>query len=428
MKNHSKLFIAVMLPVCLIATASAKNLDKGKGPKDNQLDEPVLQGQAQSMSIRIKEYWTPEKMHTAQPMPIPEIPFDEHTLELSTHDTAGPVLDKETGKPALPGFAPGWRPGQAKQPEKDEKVIITPDHPYYAAATGETALLAEPQHGAAPSNPLTGPYGPFQRWTVFDSITTYPKSTHGRLFFSFGSSNFSCSATVINRSTLITAGHCNHDGNQTWATNRLFCPNWRNGQHSTRGCWPVIASKTSAGWRNNGDPDYDYACLITSTTGTKIANSVGNVTGWMGRAWNFSHRQQEQTFGYPAGAPFNGSRLMTTASPEWYSYHFRSGGQISKLIGSDLTGGSSGGSWVLGWHRSGHEIADTDGSMATDPGSNWVNGVNSHKRCLINCQTPPTATNGVFWQEMSSPPFRNTSSGDETEDIISVCLNNGGSN
>ena len=198
------------------------------------------------------------------------------------------------------------------------------------------------------------------------------------------------------------------------------------GAHPTRGCWTVIDSKTSAGWHTAGNPDNDYACLITNPTGQKVANKIGNVTGWLGRAWNFASSQAERTFGYPQAAPFNGKRLQTTASTEWYTHDFRAGGQVSKIIGSDLTGGSSGGPWILGWTGGLTETADTDTSGETDPGNNWVNGVNSHKRCLSNCNTPPTTTSGVFWQEMTSPPFRNTTAGDESEDIIKVCFNNGG--
>ncbi len=391
-----------------------------KGP-DNRLDNPNSKGQEASIDAQIKNYWTPDRLKDAKPLEVPTRAYDDYTLSNSLK-APGPIIDPNTGEPAAPGYAPGWAPGQGQQPGPEEVKILKPSDPLYALATG----VVSPQHGSAPSNPLSGPYGPFQRWTEFESITAYPKSTHGKLFFSFGSSNYVCSATVINRSTLITAGHCNHDGNSTWATNRLFCPSYRNGVNSSLGCWSVISSKTSAGWVNNGDPDYDYACLITSTSGTVINNSIGNVTGWLGRAWNWSASQAERTFGYPAASPFNGNRLITTASTEWYSYDFTSGGQVSKLIGSDLTGGSSGGSWILGWNNNSLEFADSDGNSATDPGSNWVNGVNSHKRCRTTCQSPPTSTNGVYWQEMSSPPFRNTSSSDESEDIIAVCLNAGG--
>jgi len=411
--------ILFVLPLVTAAVAFAQSPD--------ELDElPLSQAQARTMAIEIESYWTPERMAEAKPMTAI---FDELALPPYNDDLDEKAMALE-GEQVLPGYAPGWKPGRhaQAQPAADVEYIITPDHPLWNLATGGVADedgYAQPQHGSKPSNPRTGPYGPFQRWTEFDSITVYPKSTHGKLFFSLNGSNFVCSATVIHRNTLITAGHCNSSGNGTFATNRLFCPSYRNGQHATRGCWTVINSKTSANWHTNGDPDYDYACLITQKTGTKVANQIGNVTGWLGRAWNWSHSQAVKTFGYPAASPFNGNRLITTASTEWYDHHFRSGGQVSKLIGSDLTGGSSGGSWVLGWQGPGH-FSDSDGNSATNPGSNWVNGVNSHKRCLTNCQSSPTNTNGVFWQEMSSPPFRNTSAADESEDIIQICFNNGG--
>ncbi len=356
-------------------------------------------------------------MAGAQPMSTPAIVVDDALLSPLA------VVPNEPDDLAKPGFAPGWAPGQGRQPEGDEAYE-------FADFTGDGVpsplkAVGQPEHGTAPSNPQTGPYGPFQRWTLIEPIKNYPKSTHGKLFFSLNGGNFVCSATVIHRNTLITAGHCNSDGDGTFATNRLFCPSWKDGA-SSRGCWTVVNSKTSAGWHNNGDPDYDYACLVTSPTGTVNNRPVGNAVGWLGRSWNWPAAQAVRTFGYPQAAPFSGGRLQTTASTEWYSFHFTGGGQISKIIGSDLTGGSSGGSWILGFQQGSQEFPDTDGRSATDPGRNWVNGVNSHKRCRTTCQSPPTATNGVFWQEMSSPPFRRTNAGDESEDIVSVCFDVGG--
>ena len=133
-------------------------------------------------------------------------------------------------------------------------------------------------------------------------------------------------------------------------------------------------------------------------------------------------------FGYPQGAPFGGQIIIQTSAPDWYNWDPVAGGQVSKIVGNDMTGGSSGGGWFLGWRAPGAEIADTDGSWNTDPttAGPYVNGVNSHKRCLQNCNTPPTATAGLFWQEMSSPPFRGGSATDdwESEDIFALasCL------
>lgn len=379
-----------------------------------ELDQPQRnRAEMSTQAAAAAAYWTPERMRSAKAMPLPSRVV--RASELAA--TSG--VDEVLAAGAEPGYATGCKP-PADNCQSSEHAI-SPDSSLHAAALG----LALPQHGAKPVNPLNGPYGPFQRWSEHDSITVFPKSTIGKLFFTLpGVGNFVCSASVINRNTVVTAGHCNSNGAGTLATNRLFCPSWKDGQNPARGCWSVLNSKTSAGWHSAGDPDRDYACLITNTQGTVVANSIGNVTGWLGRAWNFSASQAERTFGYPQAAPFNGNRLITTASTEWYTHDFTAGGQVSKVIGSDLTGGSSGGPWILGW--AGAEFADSDGSAATDPGSNWVNGVNSHKRCVGNCNSPPTLVAGVFWQEMTSPPFMNTAAADESEDILQVCFNAGG--
>lgn len=363
--------------------------------------------QAAAAAEAIQNYWTPERMATAIPMPTPTVVVDDAMLD-------GVVSQEPAAPDAVPGYATGCTPKNAATCEGVVHVLSPDDAQYPAAAV-------QPQHGTMPTNPLTGPYGPFQRWAEHDSILVNPKSTIGKLFFTLQGVNYVCSASVIGRSTLLTAGHCVSDGAGHFSTNTSFCPSRRLGVNQ-RGCWSVVSRTTSTRWHTLADPDFDYACMVTAVTGSTIANKIGNVTGWLGRAWNFSASQAERTFGYPQAAPFTGERLMTTASTDWYSFHFIAGLQASKLIGSDLTGGSSGGPWILGWANIGAEVADTDGSSATDPGSNWANGVNSHKRCRTDCRTPPIATAGVFWQEMSSPPFMSTTAVGESEDVFAVCL------
>jgi V8-like Glu-specific endopeptidase len=404
MRSAKALLVAGVWSVLAITNAQAQN-----GPVSDVMRAGAQAGvDAQAIAA----YWTETRMAEAKPMPLPTVTVDSLAL-------AFPPVSEESGEAAVPGYARGCRP-HASTCNTAPRTLSSQEAFSESAAYGD---LLQPMHGTKPTNPKTGPYGPFQRWREATPITAYPKSTIGKLFFTLNGQNFVCSASVIGRSTLITAGHCNSDGSQTFATNRLFCPSFNGVADATRGCWSVVASFVAAPWHTAGDPDYDYSCLITATTGTKVANKIGNVTGWLGRAWNLAPSQAERTFGYPANAPFTGGTLQTTASTEWYTHDFTSGGQISKVLGSDLTGGSSGGPWILGWSGPGAETADTDASAATDPGSNWVNGVNSHKRCLVNCTTPPTTTTGLFWQEMTSPPFRSDATDtNDSEDVIALCL------
>jgi hypothetical protein len=358
-------------------------------------------------------YWTPERIAYAEPMPTPTVIIQAYEAQ--------PVIEPDTYELTdygVPAVVNGHPPGGDEYIPKEQTFPEAQD------------LSAEPQaFGSPPTNPLdNAKYGKFQRWTMHGKYTSWPRSLHGKLFFSLNGGNWVCSATAAGRSTIITAGHCVSDGTDTWATNLMFCPSYNQGGANTLfGCWAAGSQVTTTNWHNSGDPDYDYACAVTANTGTVQANKLGNVTGWAGRAWNFGADEPEVTFGYPAGAPFPGNVIQQTASVDWYEWDLGSGGLKSKLIGSDLTGGSSGGGWFLSWRAPGSEVVDTDGSSTTDPagGNNgpYVNGVNSHKRCLVNCSSPPSAAAGVFWQEMSSPLFWSSSeAANDSEDVFTICL------
>ena len=74
---------------------------------------------------------------------------------------------------------------------------------------------------------------------------------------------------------------------------------------------------------------------------------------------------------------------------------------------------------MLGYVTSfGAEITTVDADGNTDPGSFWVNGVNSHKRCLGSCTSPPTAGGGIFWNEMSSPRFTSGVDASGSEEVF----------
>lgn len=374
--------------------------------------EPVVSttvgsgGAAEAAAWQVQDYWTPERMAAAEPRAIPTVVTTESASQVA------PVITGE------PGLVSGYRAGSGP---------FTPTTHIFKR-NDQKAMAAPQSWGTAPGNPLSGPYGPFQRWTMEGNYLNGPRGLHGKLFFTLGLGNYVCSATVIGRSTVATAGHCVSDGAGGWATNLLFCPSYYNGPggiHPARGCWAWTSAFTSGLWFSTGDPDYDYACIVTSTTGTHIVDKIGNVTGWAGRGFNWPSEQPVITFGYPAAAPFAGNIIQQTASTEWYNWEARAGGQVSKIIGSDLNGGASGGGWFLGWRAPGAEVVDTDASDGTDPttAGPYINGVNSHKRCLANCGTPPTAGAGVFWQEMSSPPFLSTPAADgDSEEIFGACL------
>jgi hypothetical protein len=65
-------------------------------------------------------------------------------------------------------------------------------------------------------------------------------------------------------------------------------------------------------------------------------------------AWNQSVVQSFRSFGYPAAAPFNGSKLFVCDANYGTTDSFVPGSGPSPIgIGCDMTGGSSGGGWLI---------------------------------------------------------------------------------
>jgi V8-like Glu-specific endopeptidase len=356
---------------------------------------------------------------------------------VASPQSAEPV-EIELSPDAIPGYAPGWVPGsRAAQPDSSLQFDISLNDPMHDLIRGWVQPQTSPPF-VPPGFPTDyNNYAPFQRFTWDYPYTQYPVSTVGKLFFTQNQKNYVCSASVINKSTLATAGHCVHAGNNSlsgWSTNVLFCPSYRpvNTADPVRGCWRGVSLTTSFQWFNASNFDRDYGCIVTATSGTKIATSIGNVTGWLGRAWNWPSKQCTFAWGYPAAAPFPGDRIITDVSTEWYQLNMNpSEAQLSKYIGNDMTGGSSGGPWWLNMASRGGlypEYANTDGSDITDPwqgkgNAPLINGVNSHKRCTQS----GCPAGSIFTQEMGSPQFRSTTADiNESEDVFAVCFKNGG--
>jgi len=419
-------YMALFVGLGIVGGASAATLIDSRAG----ISKLVPEDKEAERAANTEQFWNPELEQNAQPAEAPEEDriIDEDQLDLED----GPVPTTEP--PGIPGIAPGRSP-------KSNELAPSPDA-YYELDVDDLQALevsdAAPQaYGPVPTNPQAGPYGPFQRWSMQGKYLTWPRSIHGKLFFQKpGEGTFVCSATVINRSTIATAAHCVTNGAGGWYTDFRFCPSYlQSGENPQIGCWGWSSVVAPSIYLNTGDIDYDYACLVTATSGTVINDKIGNVTGWAGRAWNFSAQQPIQQFGYPAAYPFDGGVIQQVATTEWYESDRVPGGQVSKYVGSDLTGGSSGGGWFLSWRHPDTEFPDTDGSSTTDPymasgpyNGPYINGVNSHSRCLDSCFEPPTTTAGTFWQEMGSPPFLNTSAGGESEDVFAECLSHANNN
>jgi V8-like Glu-specific endopeptidase len=242
---------------------------------------------------------------------------------------------------------------------------------------------AEPAIGSLPTGNISGVEGaavapgesvanytypfPYSRLNVFTPYTHQYYRVSGKVFFTMGGANFVCSGTLVNspnKSLVITAGHCVHGGGagKTWHTNWSFVPAYKNGNRPY-GTWTSNKLYALNGWTNNADFTYDIGAAVLQPRASDSARAV-NLLGGRGMRWNVSRLQHFWDLGYPADPPFNGQLMMLCTASHAFDDAAVGAGPSAIGIGCDMTGGASGGGWVIGF-----------GSAS----ANYVNGVNSYK-------------------------------------------------
>lgn len=269
--------------------------------------------------------WTTEDLMTAEPYPIPEV----------TEDTLREFLQATQDSSATGGStSPGGQPSTPSNSPDD---------------TQPTAGFSYPP--------------PFNQHEVLAPYTTYPYCTIGKLFFNQGAGRYVASAASIGNNAIWTAGHCVHLGNgqpSGWSTNMVFIPGYKDnaaplGQFTVR----QLACRTN--WYQHGNPGGLFEDMGVAILNPLNGRALSQVVGWLGFAWNFPRNQVWMSLGYPAAPPFNGQRMFQDTAA--YANDGAVPGSPATIgIGCSMTGGCSGGPWVLGF-----------GS------NNWVNGHNSYR-------------------------------------------------
>jgi hypothetical protein len=168
---------------------------------------------------------------------------------------------------------------------------------------------------------------------------------HGKVFFSDGSANYVCSGTALtsgNESVVWTAGHCVNQGPGAFYTNWAFVPAYKDGARPY-GTWTARTLLTTAAWGQQGDFSYDLGAAVMNTSGgATLTDTVGS----RGAAFNQPAQQHYLSHGYPAAPPFSGGRMFVCESD--LGTRDTSADPATMGIGCDMTGGSSGGGWVVG--------------------------------------------------------------------------------
>ncbi len=170
--------------------------------------------------------------------------------------------------------------------------------------------------------------------------------THGKVFFTLGGLNYVCSGTSVNapnKSLVVTAGHCTH-GNGSYASRFMFAPAFDSGP-SRFGRWTARKLKATPQWENSENIRYDAAF---ATMAERKGRKLGAVVGSRGIAFN-QRGSSFDVFGYPAEERFSGQQMYRCDSN---AQGTDSGpAPAPTRISCDMTGGSSGGGWVIGGGR-----------------------------------------------------------------------------
>ncbi|MGW7333203.1 trypsin-like serine peptidase [Streptomyces sp. NPDC054840] len=206
-------------------------------------------------------------------------------------------------------------PGAARTP------VATSAAPTTIAPTAAASPTAFPQAGGA--------------WTTGGAVV----KTSGRVFFTMGDRTASCSGdsvTSANGSTVITAGHCvKYQG--AWHTNWVFVPAYNNGS-APYGQWSATKTFATDQWAASEDMNMDVGlAVVAPLNGQTLSQAVGA----QGIAFNGGYNKKMYSFGFPAAAPYDGTKLVYCSGNSGKDFLLTK----DHSLGCNMTGGSSGGPW-----------------------------------------------------------------------------------
>lgn len=221
--------------------------------------------------------------------------------------------------------------------------------------------------------------------------TTFPYRAAGKLTFSAGY----CSASLIRRSVIVTAAHCiqRFGSGSSIFSGFQFRPGHYGATGATaaqiapHGTWNWVTLVRPATWASGTDigsgaaRDNDLAVIALGKNAA--GQFVGDLVGYFGYGWNnYSfvtsaktgnlHTAAVTTLGYPA--LMDSGRIMQRTDGPTYTTTVSGAGQLRQ--GSNFTGGSSGGPWVVNFRTraatlSGGAVPGTASVLAVVGVTSW---------------------------------------------------------
>jgi V8-like Glu-specific endopeptidase len=213
----------------------------------------------------------------------------------------------------------------------------------------------------------------------------YPWSPTGKLFMKFGNATFVCTASVIRKGLLVTAAHCVHnfgEGEGGFADSIEFQPalyesSMPFGKWTGKQWWIPKVYFDGTDVCSTEAPgvvcENDVAVIVVEpATDGKLIGDVSGMydfkDGEFGYPIFLGEKATEFTqLGYPS-ANYDGDKMVRTDSLGYQD------DPNNVVIGSNQTGGSSGGPWLQNF---GTETDDFTGTKPTDADPNQVTATTS---------------------------------------------------
>jgi glutamyl endopeptidase len=158
----------------------------------------------------------------------------------------------------------------------------TGGRPFNPGAQAEaTRRLAQPARSAPAGPPgeasAESVLGADGRTWLRGRTGVYPNSAIGRIDYRHGGNTYWCTGTLIDADTVLTAGHCVHDGSGTeggWSTRVRFLPGVE-GNTAPFGACGAREMLTLPGWYAHGGEYQDLGLI-------QLDCAIGNTVGWFG--------------------------------------------------------------------------------------------------------------------------------------------------
>lgn len=284
-------------------------------------------------------FWTREAVAAA---PAMQLPVDFGAAEVDAAALAEALSAPELAGP--PGFVAAGTaaPGADKAAQR--------------AYARDWAALEE----ATAATDVSEPTGTSQVYTSYIVNKAnalwkiYPHRWVGRLSFSTPSGTSYCSGTSISGNVMLTAAHCLYDStNNTWYSNWVFTPAYRNGTapygtFAATNCWILTAwINLSGSFSINTWTQHDVG--VCNMGNNSAGQTLNNAVGFMGRQWNQSYIRHFHTLGYPF-RDFNDQ--LITDSGKWLrtcaAESFQQATEV-RGMGCNWSRGISGGPWMVAY-------------------------------------------------------------------------------